>query len=196
MASHGDYTFYCPHCRHKLTSRLTQNLYQEGCPLLYCSKCGESCLDAFTSEPAFKPFAPESTIRFVLRNIFPAALISFFACMALVLILPPGTIKLEMVMIAVFAVSWLLLFLKDKANRNRILLEKWEASDQRLRNFPYAEELANFGFKVPKQYLPADFKLRPSTVPHQAALIRKPSCLDKFPGPRADRIDVWHPERD
>lgn len=100
------------------------------------------------------------------------------------------------VLVAILLVIWLFFFLYQKRNRNRIRQEKWNASDQRLRDSAYAVELANFGFKVPPQYLPANFKLRPSTVTHDVVLIQKPASLKKYPGPRADRIEVWHPERD
>ena len=189
------YTFYCPYCRHRLTYRDSSRLNQHGCSFMHCPKCGKTSIDAFTTEPAFEPLSLFTPAELAISSFFHAAAFAIIGTGVLALLLAPDT-NFWVVAVALFLVFWLLLFLYEKKNRNRILREEWEASDLRLRDSAYAVELANFGFKVPPQYLPADFQLRPSTVTHDAVLIQKPASLKKYPGPRADRIDVWHPERD
>lgn len=189
------YTFYCPHCKHKLAYRDSAFLKRHGRSLLQCTKCGKTSFDPFTTEPAIKPFRRNTTAQLAVLSFFLALPCAVIAVGILALALAPS-VSFLIVLTSIFLVFWLSFFLYQKKNRNRIRLEKWNASDQRLRDPSYAMELANFGFKVPPQYLPADFKLRPSTVTHDVVLIQKPASLKKYPGPRADRIDTWHPERD
>ena len=189
------YTFYCPHCKHRLAYRDSSRLKHHGCSFMQCPKCGKTSIDAFTTEPALKPFCRNTSAQMALLSFFRALPCAVLATGVLALLLAPDT-NFWVILIVLFLVLWLLFFLYNKKNRNRIRLEKWNESDRRLRDSAYAVELANFGFQVPKHYLPADFTLRPSTVTHDPVLIQKPASLKKYPGPRADRIDVWHPERD
>lgn len=193
--SRATYTFYCPYCRHRLAYRDSNDLKHHGCSFMHCSKCGKDSIDAFTTEPAFEPLRLLTSTEIAISCFFHAVPFAVIGTGVLALLLAPDT-NFWLILIVLFLVLWLLFFLRDRKHRNRILQEAWEDSHRRLCDSSYAVELANFGFRVPSQYLPADFTLRPSTVTHDPVLIQKPASLKKYPGPRADRIDVWHPERD
>ena len=189
------YTFYCPHCGRRLSIRDSIHLKRHGSPLLHCPRCGKASMDPFTREPALTPYHPRRTCQLAFLSAFQSFALSVLSLgiWSLTIADHASTILIPVV---IFPVFWLILFLYHKQTRNRTRLKQWQESDQRLRAPAYAKALANYDFDVPPQYLPSDFKRTPSVLPYPAVLIRPPVSLHKYPAPRANAIDCWHPWRD
>ena len=109
------YTFYCPHCKHRLGYRDSFHLKRRGCSFLQCSKCGKISIDAFTSEPALKPFRRNTTAQMALLSFFRALPCAVLATGVLALLLAPDT-NFWVILIVLFLVLWLLFFLYNKKN--------------------------------------------------------------------------------
>lgn len=180
------YAFYCPYCKHHLSSTNHPNSY--GTPLKLCPKCGKTYLDSYCTEHALKEYRPVTPLKRALSagflSLFPAALLG-----ALVSGIAQSNSAFWLPFGIAFLAFWIFLFARAARNRERIeqrRLKEWQESDKRLRDPSYATILENFGYKVPSRYLPPNFTPDPDSLPYQAAWVRKPGSARKRPCTKPD----------
>lgn len=187
------YYFYCPHCKHRLAIRNASE--RTGYPIMTCSKCGKTCVDPFTKEPAFEPYfdAPKG---FFAQLPFSLLLLGWIALSCLVGWLAGGSLNrsaLSFVLVIWLLFTLWLLWPKKKAQQKEF--NAWQESDKRLRNGQYATSLHLFGFDVPPYYLPS-FAERTKNPVHLDVVWLQHGSGPKAPGPNPNRIYSWHPEQD
>ena len=149
----------CPHCGKTYETYSTYTkVYQNhsGCPFKRCRFCGETFVDKDIQEPALKPFSEDDFAlwRCFFVNLMPYGLAGFLlTCCAFGL--EESTLSLYIIAAIVDAV-YIVSTYKVIKNRNVYLEEAkrdYQASEKRLSNPLYAQELKNAGFKVPSKYL-------------------------------------------
>lgn len=148
------YTSKCPHCGEiiKLHSR---HKTSAGCPVKICTHCGQSFVDPYCYEQAFKPYKRTSKLRYCL-----AALSYSAAIPGVLFILLANFTKLDYSTVGIICGAlWLVLFcillpmlLKKYDSIEAEFLQEWHESDLRLRDPEYVKRLVNAGFKVPVTY--------------------------------------------
>lgn len=181
MAASMNFYFYCPYCKCPTGSTTSTFLY--GSPLHVCPECGKTYINAHYTEPALKPYRPQSIPTLLLASL-PYAL-GFAALTGLIATLPVKSFSAFLIAAGItFPVCWAVVFLYLLLSRKRYekkRVAEWNASDQRLRRPEYASLLGTFGYNVPARYLPQDFKHEHESFPYKPALIHKPGDLCKRP---------------
>lgn len=180
------YNFYCPYCKHLLTSTEHPNSY--GNPLKVCAKCGKTYIDSYCTERAFFKYRPSSAARHAGGAVVVAFTVSFFPT-AIAWFISQSDKVCWITFGISFLLLWLGYFLYCRFNREKISqreFELWHESDQRLRNPEYAFILKKFGYNVPSRYLSSDFAKKHDPLPYQAAWVRKPTASHAKPCTKPD----------
>lgn len=150
-------TKLCPHCGHfyQSYSTATKNMtVKQGCPIVCCTKCGESFLDKDIKEPAFLP--PEegelNIFQMIVGLLFPFGVAGIFF---LILGIVYKSMPAALISLIPFAFYAYLLYvgIKNKKEINDDIKIAYKKSKDRLSNKDYVVELIELGYKVPLSFL-------------------------------------------
>ena len=176
------HVLYCPYCNRVLES--TNHPVSYGNPLKQCPHCTKTYIDPYCSEPALREYKPLSIKHQFWTNISSG--ITLAGLIAIIVFLISKNNRLGCLIWGIGTpIFWLLSFsysLLTQKKREPRRLKTWQESDQRLRNSEYAAILANYGYSVPAQYLPPDFKVNRNAFPYHGATVAM-STSDKKHNP-------------
>lgn len=178
------YVLHCPHCDALIES--TNHPVSYGNPIKICPKCRRQYIDPNCTEPALRPYKPLS-----VTHRLKASLSGGFAFAGFVAILVYFITKDNRLGLTIWGIGtplcWLfsfLLSLHTQKKREKGRYQRWQESNQRLRNPKYAYSLKYYGYHVPAQYLPADFPHDPAALTYLGATVESyTSRKEKNPKP-------------
>lgn len=146
-------TTRCPNCN-KILRNHDAFPHTSGCPIKICPHCGQSYIDTYCTEPAFKDYKAEDKSS-IFGKLLSACILRAIVCGGLLACFLDGKICIILGVI-IFIIWFAYSYTKncktiDSDNEKERIL--WEASDQRLKNPEYARKLKDAGFPVPSRYL-------------------------------------------
>lgn len=148
--------YYCPHCSQSIRSSDPPDSH---IPLKTCSKCRKHYIDPSCSEPALRPYKPLPVWYHLLTSCHNGACLSLLATMLASIAVKDSSVRWLIFGVGIPVFS-LLLFLRRMLSRKKIeklRMQTWQESDQRLRKSRYAVALKLYGYLVPAQYLPSRY---------------------------------------
>lgn len=148
---------FCPHCRHFYQSYSTATkdmTVKKGCPIVYCTKCGEPFLDKDIKEPAFSspPPAELNVFKMVVGLLYPFGIGGIFF---LILGIAYKSIPAAVISLIPFAFYAYLLYvgIKNKKEISDEINIAYTKSKARLADKDYVIQLIDLGYYVPKSFL-------------------------------------------